>query len=95
MKEPKKEKPSSSSITLSQYLFKMEARVDIKTYQGEINVLKMNHWLQKLDVYFSVHSIDEEENISFSRLELESHGLNWWESHTQTLRLEGHPLVSK
>jgi hypothetical protein len=65
-KEPEKEKPSSSVITSSQSLFKMEVKVDIKPYQGEIDVVKLNHWLQQLEVYFSVHNIEEEKNISFS-----------------------------
>jgi nicotinic acid phosphoribosyltransferase len=43
---PEKEKPSYSAITPSQPLFKMEANVDIKPYHGEIDVVKMNHWLQ-------------------------------------------------
>jgi hypothetical protein len=42
-KEPEKEKPSSSVITSSQSLFKMEVKVDIKPYQGEIDAIKLNH----------------------------------------------------
>ena len=53
----------------------MEAKVDIKPYQGEIDALKMYHWLQQLEVYFNVHHIDEEQNISFARLKLEGHAL--------------------
>jgi hypothetical protein len=34
--------------------------VDITSYQGEINELKINHWLQQLEFYSSVHHIDEE-----------------------------------
>jgi hypothetical protein len=45
-KELEKEQPSSSVITSSQSLFKMEVKVDIKPYQGEIDVVKLNHWLQ-------------------------------------------------
>jgi hypothetical protein len=44
-KEQEKEKPSSSVITSSQSLFKMEAKVDIKPYQGETDVVKLNQWL--------------------------------------------------
>jgi hypothetical protein len=36
-----------------------------------INALNLNHWLQQLEVYFSVHNIDEEQEISFSQLKLE------------------------
>ena len=33
--------------------------------------------------------------ISFAWLKLEGHALTWRESHTETLRLEGEPLVTK
>jgi hypothetical protein len=94
-KEPKKEQSSSSTINPSQSLFKMEAKVDIKPYQCEIDALKLNHWLQQLEVYFGVHYIDEEQKISFVRLKSEGHALSWWESHTKTFRLEGDPLVAR
>jgi hypothetical protein len=47
-KESKKEKPSSSVVNPSQSLFNMEVKVDIKPYQGDIDALKLNHWLQQL-----------------------------------------------
>jgi hypothetical protein len=53
----------------------MEEKVDIKTYQADIDALKINHWLQQLEVYFSIHHIDEGKNISFSILMLEVHAL--------------------
>lgn len=64
-KEPKNDKPSSSSMNHLQSPFKMEAKVDIKLYQGEIDARTLNHWLYHLGVYFSVHDIEEEQNISF------------------------------
>jgi hypothetical protein len=90
-----KDQPSLSVVNPSQSIFKMEAKVGIKPYQGEINALKLNHWLRQLEVYFSIHHIDEEQKISFSKLKLEGHALTWWESHTETLRLEGDPPVTK
>ena len=53
----------------------METKVDIKSYQGEINNLKLNNWLQQLEVYFSIHKIDEEQKNSFVWLKLEGHAL--------------------
>jgi len=73
----------------------MEAKVNIKSYQGEINALKLNHWFQHLEVYFSIHHINKGKNISFSRLNLESHVLTWWEIHIEIIRLEGNPPVTK
>jgi hypothetical protein len=56
----------------------MEAKVYINPYQGEIDALKLNHWLQQIEVYFSFHHIDEKQKISFARLKLECHALTWW-----------------
>ena len=56
-KEPKKERPSSNVITYFQSLFKVEVKVEIKPYQGDIDVVKLNQWLQQLKVYFNVHNI--------------------------------------
>jgi hypothetical protein len=66
----------------------MESKVDIKPYQGDIDALKLNHRLQKLD-YFIVQNIDEEKKILFSQLKLEGHASTWWEIHTKKIRLEG------
>lgn len=55
----------------------MEAKVDIRPYQGEINVVKLNHWLQQLEVYSTIHHIEEEQEILFAKLKLEGHALTW------------------
>jgi hypothetical protein len=60
----------------------MEEKVDINPYQGEIDELKLNHWLRQLEFYFIVHHIDKEQKISFSQLKLEGHSLTAWEIHT-------------
>jgi hypothetical protein len=73
----------------------MEVKVDIKTYQGDIDTLKLNHWLQQLEFYFSVHHIDEGKNISFSRLNLQGHALTWWERHMKKIKLYGDPKVTR
>lgn len=41
----------------------MEEHVDIKPYQGEIDTLKLNHWLQQLEVYFSVHYVGKDNKF--------------------------------
>lgn len=63
-KEPRKDQPSLSAM--NQSLFKVEAKVDIKPYHGEIDAPKLNHWLQQLEVYFSFHQIEEGQKISFT-----------------------------
>jgi hypothetical protein len=55
---------NTSAITPSQCLFKMEVKVDIKPHQGEIDAINLNHWFQQLKVYFNVHHMEKEKNIS-------------------------------
>jgi hypothetical protein len=69
--------------------------VDINPYQGDIDSLKLNHWLQQLEVYFIIHHINEEPKISFVRLKLEDQALTSWESHMETIRLEGDTPATK
>jgi hypothetical protein len=40
-------------------MFKVEAKVDIKPYLNENDGVKLNQWLQQLEVYFNVHNIGE------------------------------------
>jgi hypothetical protein len=94
-KESEKEQSILSVANPSRSIFKMEAKGDIKPYQGEIDASKLNYWLQQLEVYFSIHHIDDGKNISFSRLKLEGHALTRWENHMETLRLEGDLLVTR
>jgi len=45
-KELGNDQPSSIYMNHSQSSFKMEVKVDIKPYQGEINSLKLKKWLE-------------------------------------------------
>lgn len=45
-KELEKYQPSSSAMNNSQSLFKIKVKVNIKTYQGEIDCMKLNFWLK-------------------------------------------------
>jgi hypothetical protein len=37
--------------------FYVEAKVDIKPYVGEVDAIKLNQWLQQMDMYISVHEV--------------------------------------
>jgi hypothetical protein len=52
--------PSSSNTP-----FKVEAKLEIPTYDGQVNVEKLNSWLKQLEVYFDLYQIKETQRISF------------------------------
>jgi hypothetical protein len=71
------------------YLFCVEAKVDIKPYAREVYVIRLNQWLQQMEVYFNVHKITGKQNISFAQLNIEGRALAWWESDA-VIRLLGN-----
>jgi hypothetical protein len=40
--------------------------VDIKPYVGEVDAIKLNQWLQQMEVYFSVHEVTRKKKIAFA-----------------------------
>lgn len=95
MKEIEEEQFDLSAMKHSQSLFKTEAKVNFKLYQGDIETLKLNHRLKQLQVYFHVNHTQEEHKSSCAHLKLEVHALTWWESRMETLRMDVDPLMNK
>lgn len=61
--KPMLEKGSTNKV---QTPFKVEAKIDITSYVGEIDTHTLNQWLQQLEVYFIVREIGKEQRISFA-----------------------------
>ena len=55
--------------------FRVEAKVEIKPYDGEMNPEKLNNWLRQIEVYFSCYSFSDKMKIYFSRLKMEGYAL--------------------
>lgn len=64
--EVHKEKPSHSILIPPP--FKVEAKIKIESYDGYVNGEKLDHCLAQLEVYFSLHQINESQKISFAWL---------------------------
>jgi hypothetical protein len=74
--------------------FHLEAKVDIKPYDGEVYAIKLNQWFKHMEMQFNVHEVTEEQRISLTRLNLEGHALARWESDAAGSALENDPLVN-
>ena len=71
--------------------FKVEARVDIPTFDGSVDAAKVDAWIDQLETYFSLYGFNSQEKVSFARLKLTSHALAW-EEFTRLLRQEYYPM---
>jgi hypothetical protein len=41
----------------NQVNFYVKVKADIKPYVGEVDAIKLNQWLQQMDMYISVHEV--------------------------------------
>jgi hypothetical protein len=49
--------------------FKVEEKLEIPMYDGQINVEVLNSWLKQMEVYFGLYQIQETQQIFFSMFE--------------------------
>ncbi|KAA8518207.1 hypothetical protein F0562_015681 [Nyssa sinensis] len=86
--------------------FKVEARVEIPTFDGTVDAKKLDSWIDQLETYFTLYGFSSTEKVSFARLKLINHALTWWNAYlkngpeqeitwkafTQLLRQEFYPM---
>ncbi|XP_038973019.1 uncharacterized protein LOC120105044 [Phoenix dactylifera] len=61
--------------------FKVEARIDIPTFDGTVDAEKLDSWIDQLETYFTLYGFSSHEKVAFARLKLSSHALAWWNSY--------------
>ena len=72
---------ASASSTSSRFgdatPFKVQVKFDIPLFEGNIDADALDHWLNVLEGYFSVHNFYYKENITFALLKVTPHVKNW------------------
>lgn len=71
-------------------LFTLEAKLKIP-----LMIEKLNCLLKRLEAYFNLDRIREEQQNSFSCLKMSSHALVLWESYVDALRVGKKPIAIK
>jgi hypothetical protein len=68
--------------------------VKIKPYVREVNAIRMNQWIQYMELYFNVHEVIVKQKIAFTWLKLEGHALTWWKSDVVRREIGNEPPVT-
>ena len=56
-KEYQKLEKGKSKNQSFEHLLKVETKAKMKSYEGEVEAKKFNHWLQWLEVYFKIKAM--------------------------------------
>jgi hypothetical protein len=61
--------------------FKVQVKLDIPIFEGQIDENVVDRWLNLLEGYLSVHEFFDRERIMFSLLKATPHVKDWWETY--------------
>jgi hypothetical protein len=74
--------------------FKVQIKLDIPIFEGQIDANVVDKWLNLLEGYFSVHNFLNRENITFALLKVIPHVKDWWETFYEQTKIEEASLFA-
>ena len=63
---------------------RLEAKIEIPEYRGELDGEKLDVWLDKLESYFALYGFNDIQRLTFVRVKMESRALIWWNAYVQS-----------
>ncbi|VVA37885.1 PREDICTED: mutant gag-pol poly [Prunus dulcis] len=79
--DPTKKEAESGDNKNSIDTLKIDFKVDIPIYKGDVDPEKLDNWIDTLETYFTVYKYSNVQKIKFASLKLSSHALTWWKSY--------------
>ena len=67
---------------------KLEVKIEIPEYRGELNGEKLDAWLDKLESYFSLYGFNDLQQLTFVWVKMESYALVWWNSCVESCGIQ-------
>lgn len=92
----KDKKPKKTHHSFDMPLLKLDLKFNLPTYDGELDVEKIDNWVRQLEVYCRIQKIvDDETNFQLESLKMGGTTLIWWESRTRDdLKKNGKTISS-
>ncbi|KAL5732211.1 hypothetical protein ACHQM5_004858 [Ranunculus cassubicifolius] len=56
---------------------KINFKLDIRDYDGSIDVEKLDDWIDRLETYFTLYDYSSEDKLAYATLKLSKHALTW------------------
>ncbi|CAL2266527.1 unnamed protein product [Prunus armeniaca] len=78
---PTKKEVESGDNKNSIDTLKIDFKVDIPIYKGDVDPEKLDNWIDTLETYFTLYKYSNVQKIKFASLKLSSHALTWWKSY--------------
>ncbi|CAL2237497.1 unnamed protein product [Prunus armeniaca] len=80
-KESDADKASKSKTSMNG--LKIDVKIDIPAYDGEINAEKLDNWIDQLETYYTIYEYNNRQRINFAMLKLTNHALTWWKAYNK------------
>jgi hypothetical protein len=56
-----------------------KTKMDIPTYEGNMDAEELLHWIRALDTYFDYEDIEEDKKVKHAITKLKGHAALWWD----------------
>jgi hypothetical protein len=74
--------------------FKVQIKLDVPIFEGQIDTYVVDKLLNLLEGYFFVHNFSNRENITFALLKVVPHAKDWWENFCEQKETEEPSLFT-
>ena len=56
---------------------KIDFKMEIPVYDGSVNVQRLDDWIERMEMYFTLYGYSSKEKIVFATLKLSGHAFTW------------------
>jgi hypothetical protein len=68
-------------------------KVDIPTYEGNMDAEELLDWTRALDTYFDYEDIEEDKKVKHAVMKLKGHAALWWDELQVDRRWKGKQKI--
>jgi hypothetical protein len=91
----RKKRSKKSSCSHDPPLLNLDVKLNLSTYDGELNAEKLDNWVKQIEVYCRVHKITHDTSkIQLATLRLSGTTLIRWESQTHVDLIQHGKIIS-
>lgn len=65
-------------------LAKVDFKIEISMYNGDLDAEKLDFWVDRLESYFSIGRYTHKEKIMLTCLKLNGYAMTWWKSYSKS-----------
>jgi hypothetical protein len=72
-----------------------KTKMDIPSYEGNLDAEELLDWIRALDTYFNYEDIEEDKKVRHAITKLKGHAALWWDELQAKIRFKGKQKIKR